>query len=299
MRALELFSGIGGFAAAVGSGAEVVAALDINSRALDAYRHNFDHPTVTSAVEHVSTQRLAAWRADVWWMSPPCQPFTRRGLRRDLDDPRSRGLRAVIHQIDQIRPAYVALENVSGFEGSRAHAALRRVLDRAHYTVREQIRCSTELGVANRRSRFYLVAGRGSLSDAVPLAERPRWPAGVPLADLLDRVADPALSIKADVATAYRYALHVVDAADPRAVTSCFTGAYGRSPVRSGSYLRDASGLRRFSPAEILRLLGFPSPFRLPKNLSPRQAWPLVGNALSIPVVASVLSAIPGLMEEG
>ena len=70
----------------------------------------------------------------------------------------------------------------------------------------------------------------------------------------------------------------VVRGDDPAAITSCFTSAYGKSPVRSGSYLITSDGLRRFSPEEILRLLGFPRWFSLPPELRPRTAWKLVGN---------------------
>ena len=86
------------------------------------------------------------------------------------------------------------------------------------------------------------------------------------------------------------------NAGDPSAVTSCFTSAYGRSPVRAGSYLREADGrIRRFSPPEILRLLGFREMFQLPVALSYARAWPLVGNSLSVPAVRHVLACIPEL----
>ena len=78
-------------------------------------------------------------------------------------------------------------------------------------------------------------------------------------------------------------------------VTACFTSAYGRSPVRSGSYLATAAGIRRFSPAEILRLLGFPADYELPPEMTLRNAWRLVGNSLSVPAVRTVLAAIPEL----
>ncbi|MGB7492357.1 MAG: DNA cytosine methyltransferase, partial [Thermoanaerobaculia bacterium] len=63
--------------------------------------------------------------------------------------------------------------------------------------------------------------------------------------------------------------------------------------------LRTASGLRRFSPMENLRLLGFPPDFRLPPTLSVQVAWRLVGNSLSVPAVRCVLSAIPELAGSG
>jgi site-specific DNA-cytosine methylase len=86
-----------------------------------------------------------------------------------------------------------------------------------------------------------------------------------------------------------------VDAEDRSAETHCFTSAYGRSVVRSGSYLRTRAGVRRFSPHEIVRLLGFPEQYQLPEDWPARRLWPLVGNSLSVAAVRYVLRAIPEL----
>ena len=51
MTVLELFCGIGGFAAALGSRARVVAAVDQNRLALSAYAGNFPHPVFAQSVE--------------------------------------------------------------------------------------------------------------------------------------------------------------------------------------------------------------------------------------------------------
>ena len=113
------------------------------------------------------------------------------------------------------------------------------------------------------------------------------------VASVLD--AQPAADLWCDplLATRYAGALDIVDADDPKSRTSCFTSAYGRSPVRSGSYLSTPTGLRRFSPAEILRLLDFPEQYRLPASWSAPTAWLLVGNSVSVRAVRWVLSAIP------
>ena len=85
MRCLELYCGIGGFAVAAQQlGWQVVRAVDINQRAAEVYRHNFDHVLETRTIESLSTSDLSATEADLWWMSPPCQPFTARGQRRDI-----------------------------------------------------------------------------------------------------------------------------------------------------------------------------------------------------------------------
>lgn len=292
LRTLELYCGIGGVAAALGRDGEIAGAIDINTRALAVYHHNFDHPTHAASLETLPAARLAAAQATLWWLSPPCQPFTRRGRGRDADDPRSRSLLRLLEEIQHLRPRYLALENVPGFQGSKTHERLRAVLEQAGYGIAERLLCTTELGVPMRRQRFYLLAA----------AEHPMpdpWPKPVPVPRLLAtflepvRNQDPSLAVPASLARAYRGALDIVDARDPDALCACFTAAYGRSPVRSGSYLRlPGGGLRRFHPREILALLGFPAAFRLPQDLTPPQAWRLVGNSLSVDAVRHVLGIL-------
>jgi site-specific DNA-cytosine methylase len=288
---LELFCGIGGCAAALGPSARVVAAIDVHRGALAVYRYNFSHPTRAANLESVPREIFAGFAADLWWLSPPCQPYTVRGLRRDVDDPRARSLRVITRRIAEVRPRHLALENVPGFAESRMREHLIDALERAGYAFAERILCPTELGWPNRRRRYYLAA---SLEGLAPWPEP--WPERRPLGELLDGTVPAALYPDPADLERYARAIHVADPeADPDAVTRCFTSAYGRSWVRSGSYLATDRGLRRFSPREILRLLGFPESYRLPPDLPLERAWPLVGNSLSIPAVRATLGAIPGL----
>ena len=293
-RVLELYCGIGGCAAALDGCAVPVAAVDINRVALGVYAHNFPHPVVPALVESLAVVQLRRWNADLWWMSPPCQPFTRRGLRRDIDDPRAETFLAALERLAEVRPPYVAFENVPAFRASRGHGRLLATLGGAGYrSIRECLLCPTSLGVPNLRRRYYLVAARGRL---LPLLE-PRCSGTEPLGRYLDAAPSPALDVEPELAGRYRGALHVVRPDDPGAVTHCFTSAYGRSPVRSGSYLTSGPGIRRFSPTEILRLLGFPSTYRLPPELPLGNAWRLVANSLSTIAVRAVLSTIPEIAE--
>lgn len=307
-RVLELHCGIGGCAAAVEGRATVTAAIDINTVALGVYRHNFAHRTAARAIESLRADDPLLQGADLWWMSPPCQPYTRRGKGRDLDDPRSRGFLHLLELIDRLRPTALALENVPEMRGSQAHARLREVLDRSGYEVAEVLLCPTQLGVPNRRRRFYVMADRNGLSRWALLesAHQARFmkttaSAGTsrawqpPLRDFLDTDDPVDLQISPRLLERYEHAIDVVDADDPGALTATFTSAYGRSPVRAGSYLRRNGVVRHFSPEEILRLLGFPADYRLPRNLSRASAWRLVGNSLSIPVAWTVISALSPL----
>ena len=111
----------------------MVAAIDVNHLAVEVYRRNFPHPAAVRTLESLTAGELAAFGADLWWLSPPCQPFTRRGLGRDLADPRTVSLLALIDRIGELPPPYLALENVPGFAGSATHERLRGVLEAAGY----------------------------------------------------------------------------------------------------------------------------------------------------------------------
>ena len=287
IRCLELYCGIGGFAVAAAQLRwTVVGAIDINQIAAEVYRLNFSHEHQVRTIESIHPADLARFEADLWWMSPPCQPFTRRGVQRDVTDNRVDSFIRVLKLIRELRPERLAMENVPNFKTSQAADELRDVLASSGYRWRELELCPSEFGIPNRRRRFYLVAARHREPARFMVDFAPRN-----LADFVRQDCGEELFVDGTVEE-YADAMHCVDPCEPHAMTSCFTSAYGKSPIRSGSYLRVGERLRRFSPREILGLLGFPDTFQLTSGLSTRRAWKLVGNSLSIPVVVHVLRSI-------
>ncbi|CAJ1360492.1 unnamed protein product [Effrenium voratum] len=85
LRVLELFAGIGGMRCALERSqlqARVVAAIDVSELCEKAYCHNFGKDDwKKKTIECLRPQDLDALEADLWLMSPPCQPFTRSGKR--------------------------------------------------------------------------------------------------------------------------------------------------------------------------------------------------------------------------
>lgn len=282
MQILELFAGIGGATAAL-EGHEVVCAIDHDEHAARTYALNWSHPIRRTNLVSLKPAKVPA--ADLWWMSPPCQPFTVRGERRDLDDPRCAPFLRVLELVEALRPRHIALENVATFAGSRAHLRMRDLLDRCGYAVRERELCPGELGVPNKRPRFYLLASQDPLQPWRPTVRTPR-----PLAAYLDADPNPSLFVPEALLERYRDALAVTDLDHPDPQTHCFTGAYGKSPVYAGSYLREARGVRWFSPEEVVRLLGFPASFRFPDDVSLPKRYKLAGNSLSVVAVREVLA---------
>ncbi|RKP15146.1 S-adenosyl-L-methionine-dependent methyltransferase [Piptocephalis cylindrospora] len=98
LRVLEFYSGIGG----------MWGAFDINTTANEVYRHNFPQSRLH--------QKQAA---DMYLMSPPCQPYTRLGNQQGSLDPRAKSFIYLLDIIGQLNqpPRYILVENVKGFEG--------------------------------------------------------------------------------------------------------------------------------------------------------------------------------------
>ncbi|MCX7982320.1 MAG: DNA cytosine methyltransferase [Syntrophales bacterium] len=299
LRTIEFFSGIGGFAAAVsGTNLKIVTAFDQSPQARATYRLNFPrHPISARNLEHITKEEICELKSDFWWLSPPCQPYTVRGNRKDADDPRAASLKKLTVVLKELRedelPTYVALENVEGFVSSRMREWLIDILESRGFESREFFLCPTRFGVPMRRPRYYLLASRKGLRDIT-------WPEGSffrPLKDYLEywepERVPPDLLLSPAIVEKFGRGFHIIDPENEGAYATCFTSAYGHFYMRSGSYLKTPKGVRFFSPTEIMRLLGFPDSFSFPSSLSMRHRWRLLGNSLSVTVVRHLLECVP------
>lgn len=287
MKTIELFAGIGGLHAAC-PWLDVVAAVDINRDSQSVYGMNFSTPYFVRELESIPFDWLAAHQADLWWMSPPCTPFTRKGERRDLEDVRTRSLMHLVEAVCSVRPSLVVLENVVGFETSQAIAILAQRWRDAGYGLQVQVLCPTQLGWPNRRPRVYVIASRTEF--AVPPISKI---SSVTLKEILltCEVAHPLgeLMLEPQLASRYGAALDIVDLDDASSVAACFGSSYGRAITKSGSYVQAESGIRRFAPREVANILGFPSTFVLPEHVPNKRLWQLLGNSLSLPAVSHLM----------
>ena len=289
MKVLELFAGIGGCAFALQPHDQILLAVDQSPYATEVYTHVWpEHRHTRWNLAGVKTHQLDVG-ADLWWMSPPCQPFTVRGKAGDVDDPRCQPLIRLLEHIAAIRPPAIALENVPGFETSRMRTMLLSTLDTAGYQVRERILCPTQLGIPMKRSRYYLVARLGRLAPWPALRPHPRR-----VEDYVGGVAPDvlaSLTLPADLQTRFAGKLPISDPQDFPWV-GCFTGAYGNSPVFAGSYWKGPRGPRYLDRSEVQRFMGFDSRLTWPGTIDRRRAWKLLGNSLSVDAVREVLQVL-------
>lgn len=291
LRAIEFFSGIGAFSEACrGSRIEVIAAFDQNESANRVFAHNFALRPRSKNLDTIVASDIP--EADIWWMSPPCTPYSRRGKQLDDRDPRAACLLKLIELLPACKPEVLMLENVSAFAGSRVHQKLKSALETNGYSYSEVRLCSTELGVPMRRPRFFVSACRkGVLKPFVKGTSESR-------AKLLRHYLtsdEDSLLVPPEIVEKYRAVLNIVDPQDDKAKVICFTRGYNRCRKASGSLVKaKQEGRVRFvAPEEILALLGFSSRFQMPVEISRDVAWRLVGNSVDVRAVRALIQTLP------
>ena len=273
MRTIELFAGIGGMALALPRGFELVAAFDQDEAARRTHLLNHGVPVFPQDLASIAAQDLARHEAPAWLLSPPCQPFTRRGRVRDVDDPRCRGLLRIIELLPVLRPERVLVENVVGFGGSRAHALLVLALRELGHDVDTIETCPSDTGWPIRRRRQFVVSSAEALRT--PFLMDP--PVPVQRAIRLD----PPEELLVPAGQRIR-----VNRSLPFPTV---TRSYGHATTGAGPILATAFGPRYLSSEEILALHAFPPGFRFPAGMDLRTRWRLAGNSVHVASVRSVL----------
>ncbi|XP_028933375.1 tRNA (cytosine(38)-C(5))-methyltransferase isoform X1 [Ornithorhynchus anatinus] len=125
-------------------------------------RRNLTFPSFSgvAAAQGISLQEFDRLSFDVMLMSPPCQPFTRTGLRGDAADGRTKSFLYLLRILPRLRkpPRYILLENVKGFEGSATRDLLVQTIEKCGFQYQEFLLSPTSLGIPNSRLRYFLIA---------------------------------------------------------------------------------------------------------------------------------------------
>ncbi|CAI6344658.1 unnamed protein product [Macrosiphum euphorbiae] len=323
MRVIEFFSGIGGMHFALKEcnleNFEVVLAVDINTVANAVYRHFFPSTNLRDMnILSLSPEQFDAYHPDVLLMSPPCQPFTRNGLVKDIKDERTKPL---LHIIENIIPKseslkYILVENVKGFESSLARDKLVTSLSQSGFTFKEFLLSPTHFGICNSRLRYYLLAKKKPLDFAISLQNdiitENYW--DDKLCSRVQQVSD-VLSESDTELEEYLIndkqllkggkALDIVTKYSKR--SCCFTRSYSSYLCGTGSVYSSlceenikeiinnnddnlevlkSLKLRFFTPAEVAKFMCFPvSDFPVSK----KKAYQLLGNSINVYVVSRLL----------
>ncbi|PIO68282.1 C-5 cytosine-specific DNA methylase [Teladorsagia circumcincta] len=322
INAVEFYSGIGGVHYALREAhpnSHVVAAYDINTTANKIYAYNFPETALCqNNIQAISIRHLEKLDAQLWTMSPPCQPFTKKGSQQGIDDHRCDSFMALLEKLKQMRnrPRFIFLENVLGFETSSVHKELISTLTELQYGFQEFILSPLQFGVPNSRPRYYLLACSdwhmtvdGEISTTLESCN-PSEPKAISFF-LEELPFDKHLYLSMSNLMKYGLAVDVVSLHSTR--SACFTKSYGSYIAGCGSYfcsrpefvdgnrltaeaLADEEVLydvvRVFSPREVANLMCFPMEFTSPADATDKQLYRCLGNSVNVRVVAALLSKL-------
>ena len=119
-RFIDLFCGIGGFHAAMSAlGGECVYAVEIDKAAAEIYQHNWGINPLGDITDDANEEHVSVPPHDVLCAGFPCQPFSKSGHQRGMDETRGTLYWNILQIVKAHRPAVVLLENVRNLAGPR------------------------------------------------------------------------------------------------------------------------------------------------------------------------------------
>lgn len=300
MKAIDLFAGAGGFSTgAAMAGLDVVWAANHWPVAVDC--HSANHPGTLHACQDLHQADWSMVPAhDVLLASPCCQGHSKaRG--KAANNPQHDASRstawAVVSAAEYHRPEFVVVENVPEFTSWALYPAWQMAMQALGYTLAPHIVDAADHGVAQHRTRLFIVCTKSSRPLMLDLPQGGHVGSSSVIdfnAGKWSRIDKPGRSL----ATLGRVRNGRASHGDQ--FVTCYYGSEkgGRSlsrplgaiTTRDRWAVINGDHMRMLTVDECREAMGFPDGYKLPPQH--KQAIHLLGNAV-VPIVArNILNAI-------
>lgn len=182
MTAVSLFAGIGGFDLALErNGVSVVSAVEIDRHSQAVLAQHFPNTHIYGDAKDVNPNDLLADgfipERGIITAGFPCQPFSRAGKRRGMDDERGQLWWEVSRITEALTPRWLLIENVPGLltsESGRTFSVILSDLGRLGYGVAWRVFDAQFYGVPQRRRRLFALAHHGAIAPAEAVLFEPQ-----------------------------------------------------------------------------------------------------------------------------
>lgn len=219
---------------------------------------------------------------DLYVAGVPCQPYSRMGKLKGLNDPRSNVMYAVIDTIKLKLPTIVVLENVKSFHKSDAYKILISEIESLNYKIHVDMLKTTDYGLPQTRSRLFIIC---ILDDKYSYST----PLHVPMIPLDDLILDKTICTRNVSGQMQRNLLgvpdgYIVSNGGYKAI------AFNKCPtlLTTCNYYHTTYN-RYLTVDELLLLQGFKS---FQKCVSNTQLKRQIGNSISVPVLEAIFTRL-------
>ena len=302
---IDLFCGIGGFRQAMEYvGGTCVFSCDKNRNARLTYLANYSEEPFKNILK-IKEEDVPTF--DVLCGGFPCQPFSLAGKQRGFEDSRGTMFFEIARILKYHKPKVVFLENVDNLvrhDNGRTLEVIVNTLDELGYDVHYKVLAASDFGVAQIRKRVYIVCFLKSLNISFQFPEP--FSSDIALEDFLDSDVDEHYFIsrpdivlyKPDLAervhTTYRMG-YIGNVGQGRRIYSTkglspTTVVSSRGPAGGTEAIYINGRVRRLTPNEVRRILGFPEGFSFP--VSENHAYEQLGNSVAVPVLNLIAEQI-------
>ncbi len=175
MNVLDLFAGVGGMSEGFRmAGFDIACAIEFDKDIAKSYSLN--HPYTEVIADDICNVDAKAIKEkhpniDIIIGGPPCQGFSQKGKRLNLNDPRNFLFLQYIRFVKEIQPKYFVLENVpnivttsNGFFKDQ----IISIFDELGYEIEYAILCAADFGVPQDRQRAVFLGQKGKLEVHLP-----------------------------------------------------------------------------------------------------------------------------------
>lgn len=240
----------------------------------------------------------------------PCQPFSIAGMQNGFDDTRSNVFWKIIEILKHHMPRIAILENVKNLQAhdnGNTFKTVKTSLENIGYKLKYKVmNTCVYTDIPQNRERIYIVCFRddadyNSFEFPEPLGNH----TCVNIQSLLqenipdkyyytensgiwEKLEDDVTKM-IDTDTVYQYRRFYVRE-NKNNVCPTLTANMGLGG-HNVPIIKDSVGIRKFTPKECFNLQGFPDSYVLP-NISDAKLYKLAGNAVSVPLVVSILKRL-------
>lgn len=293
MKYFSAFSGIGGFELGIGKQGTCIGYSEINKYALDVYKRHFPTHRNFGDITAIKPKEIPDFNLFVGGF--PCQAFSIAGKRKGFTDTRGTLFFDIARIIKVKKPGAFLLENVKGIlnhDKGKTFSVIVSTLRSLGYRIEWMVLNSQFFGVPQRRERTFIIGHLGKETTQKILSFKDRSKTNNEASKSFDGI---------NTLTAIGYSKiggqddYISGKRTLRKVVNSIDANYFKSIDNHGqrTFVKESDvSARKLTPLECERLQGFPDNWT--DTLSDSQRYKTLGNAVTVPVIKSLVNKIVG-----